>query len=140
MRRTFYQPAKKAGRTATSSLIKELDGLFSEWLRRGNSVNGKCECFICGRKARWQEMQAGHYIDRDQMSLRFDIRNVHVVCPSCNLWDQHHQIRFRNAIQHKQGPEVLSFIESKKRSLQKWMPFELQERIDYLKAELKKMK
>jgi hypothetical protein len=123
-----------------SSLIKELDGLFSEWLRRGNSIGGKCHCFICDYSARWQEQQAGHFVDRDQMALRFDINNVYVVCPSCNCFDPDHQDKFEAAILKKRGQDVLDSLEAKKRSLQKWMPFELQERIDYLKAELKKMK
>src|SRR5687768_16396325 len=90
-----------------STLIKELDGLFSEWLRRGNSVNGKCECYICGHKARWQEMQAGHFVDRDQMSLRFDLSNVYIVCEQCNCFDPDHYKRFEQAILTKRGQDVL---------------------------------
>jgi uncharacterized small protein (DUF1192 family) len=136
----YIQQARRFGRTATSTLIKELDGLFSEWLRRGNSVAGQCHCFICGTRKRWQEMQAMHYVDRDQMALRYDVSNVYVGCESCNCFDDDHHERFKEAILKKRGQEVLDFLEVEKRSLQKWMPHELQERIDFLKAEIKKMK
>lgn len=132
---------RNEGKTATSTLIKELDGLFSEWLRRGNSdQNGKCECYICGYKARWQKMQAGHFVDRDQMSLRFDICNVYVVCESCNCFDDNHHERFKAAILSKRGQIILDVIEREKRSLKKWMPFELQGMIDFIKQDLKRLK
>ena len=133
--------AKKTDKASLSTLIKELDGLFSEWIRRGNADStGKCKCFICGKKARWQECQLMHYVDRDQMALRYEVRNCYPGCESCNCFDDKHHERFREAILKSQGQQVLDFLDMKKRSLQKWFTWELQERIDYLKVELKKMK
>lgn len=140
-------PSRAAGKGTTdtnasaSTLIKELDGLFSEWLRRGNAdQNGKCTCFICDYKARWQDMQAGHFVDRDQMALRFDVNNVYVVCPTCNCFDDNHRTRFEDAIRTKRGEDVLKFLEVQKRSLKKWMRNELIELIEYTKVQLKKLK
>lgn len=130
----------RSEKKSLSTLIKELDGLFSEWLRRGNQVGGFCYCFICGHRGRWQDMQAMHFVDRDQMALRFDINNVYVGCEACNCFDPDHHEKFEAAIFTKRGQDVLDFLEMKKRSLQKWMPYELQERIDLLKEQLKKLK
>lgn len=129
----------RSDKKSLSTLIKELDALFSEWIRRVNSdSNGKLECFICGHKARWQEMQLMHFVDRDQMALRFEVNNCYPGCESCNCYDDDHHARFEAAILAKRGQDVLDFLEAKKRSLQKWMPFELQERIDFIKEQLKK--
>src|SRR5688572_33216859 len=131
----------KSNKKSTSTLIKELDGLFSEWLRRGNAdSNGKCECYICGYKARWQEMQAGHFMDRMYMVSRFDVSNVYVVCEQCNCFDPDHKDKFRAAIIQKRGEDVVTVLEMAKHSLKKWMAFELQELIDYIKLDLKKLK
>src|SRR6478752_6556400 len=54
-------------------LKKDLDLIFSKWLRLSNADdNGICTCFICGEPLPYSEMQAGHFIKRGNSLLRFD--------------------------------------------------------------------
>lgn len=131
----------RSEKKSLSTLIKELDGLFSEWLRRSNAdENGKCECFVCGYKARWQEMQAAHFIDRMYMNCRFDVANVYVCCEQCNCYDPDHKDKLKAAIIAKHGEDVVVILEAGKHFLRKFMRYELAKLIESLKYDLKKLK
>lgn len=70
---------------SVSILKKDLDVIFSQWLRLSNADDsGFCSCFICGESLPYSEMQAGHFIKRGNSLLRFDERNVKVNCRTCN--------------------------------------------------------
>lgn len=67
-------------------LIKELDDLVSKYLRLKNAdENGLVQCYTCPEKLPIAKMQAGHYIPRGNMLLRFDLeRNLRCQCKNCN--------------------------------------------------------
>ena len=48
------------------NLIKKLDNVFSQYIRRRFAVNGVTKCVTCGKEDFWKggEMQAGHFISR----------------------------------------------------------------------------
>ena len=47
----------------------------------------KCNCISCGRPHRWEKMNGGHFISRQNWAVIVDPRNVH---PQC-IWCNHHQ-------------------------------------------------
>lgn len=58
---------------------------FSKYIRlRDADENGYCKCISCGKKAWWQEMQAGHLIASRANSILFDEELVYAQCPYCN--------------------------------------------------------
>lgn len=66
-------------------LIKELDALFSKYIRKKYAdKEGIVECYTCGNKMRWQDIQNGHYVSRYNLFLRFDERNCRPQCENCN--------------------------------------------------------
>jgi hypothetical protein len=67
-------------------LIDRLDGLVSKYVRMSAAdMDRNCECYTCGDKRMWMLMDAGHYITRSCMYLRFDTsRNIRPQCPICN--------------------------------------------------------
>ncbi len=75
---------KKAKQRKLSALKTELDGLFSHWVRRTNSVNGYCTCVSCGAVKPWQEVDAGHWVSRVHLSTRWHPLNVWPQCKRCN--------------------------------------------------------
>jgi len=89
----------KAGKSPTSDLrrqIQKLDKLFSKFIRlRDANRQGICKCITCNRLFRWNEGDAGHYVQRDRLATRFDERNVNAQCTYCN--------RFRSGEQYKHG-------------------------------------
>ena len=62
------------------------DDAFSKWLRLSQAdKDGYVECFILGKKIRWEESQAAHYIKRRaSLFLRWDTRNVTVQSKEAN--------------------------------------------------------
>lgn len=43
-------------------------------------------CYTCGAEKPWQEMQCGHYEERNKSGSFIDERNNHAQDESCNLW------------------------------------------------------
>jgi hypothetical protein len=66
--------------------IEMADGVFSKWLRLSQAdKDGFVECFILGKRIRWQDAQAAHYIKRRaSLFLRWDTRNVTVQSKEAN--------------------------------------------------------
>lgn len=117
------------------TLIHELDEVFSKWIRRRDSVDGRVICFTCGKKMTFSESQCGHFIDRDQTPTRYDEMNCHAVCEFCNCMDDNHYERYAAAMVNKYGIMAVRDLKQKARGLQKFMRHELEELIEYYKSE-----
>ena len=93
---------RKITRTA---LVKKLDKIFSEYIRRrhGEIVN----CVTCGSRGHWKKMQAGHFMSRRHMSTRWHEDNVQVQCPKCNIWEQGQQYAYSKFLGPKKSEELL---------------------------------
>lgn len=67
-------------------LKKNLDTILSLYVRRRASDSmGMATCITCGIRKHYKELQAGHYISRDNYSVRYDLRNIAVQCFKCNM-------------------------------------------------------
>lgn len=119
------------------TLIHELDGIFSRYIRKRDTINGKVICFICGAKMHFVEAQCGHWIDRDQIPTRYDEMNCHALCEDCNCFDTDHRFRYADAMIDKYGESECNRVVIKSKGLQKYMRFELQDLIDFYKAKIK---
>ena len=76
------------GKISRKSLIKKLDAIFSEYIRRKYSdKNGIVKCYTCNKKAYWkgEGMQNGHFISRASRILRWREDNCRVQCYACNV-------------------------------------------------------
>lgn len=79
--------------------INKLDKVFSEFIRlRDANRQGICQCITCKRYFRWNDGDAGHYVQRDRLATRFDEKNVNAQCKYCN--------RFRSGEQYIHGIEI----------------------------------
>lgn len=69
-----------------SSIISDLDAIFSHWIRLSAAAkDGYLKCFICDSRVHWKEAQNMHYIKRGaSLFLRFDPRNNKAGCKPCN--------------------------------------------------------
>ena len=63
--------AKKLTRT---KLVKKLDTIFSQYIRKVNSDNEISTCFTCGKQDHWKKLQNGHFQSRRHYSTRWDER------------------------------------------------------------------
>jgi NinG protein len=66
-------------------LIEDADILVSRFVRlSATNRDGDVKCFTCPSVKSWKEMDAGHYIPRANMYLRYDLRNLRPQCHVCN--------------------------------------------------------
>ena len=86
-----------------SILIKKLDNIFSQYIRRRYAVNDISECFTCGIKNEYKKQHAGHFASRRHYSTRWDEFNVQVQCYSCNICNQGMQFEFGKKLCLKYG-------------------------------------
>lgn len=62
-----------------SSLIDELDKVFSEFIRLRNAdKEGMVVCYTSGKKMHWRKAQCGHFISRGKYGTRWDEINCQV--------------------------------------------------------------
>lgn len=123
-----------------SSLIHELDGVFSRFIRKRDTHNGFIKCFVCGYTMSFQEAQCGHYVDRDQMPTRYDEMNCHSVCQECNCFDTEHKARYGDIMFETYGEWKINKLAQKSKSLQKYFKFEIEELIELYKDKIKELK
>ena len=84
---------KTAKKPTRSKLVKKLDTVFSQYIRRSNADNnGYCTCVTCNKTFHWKEIQAGHFMSRKHYSTRWDERNVKTQCVAVMFIEQESNI------------------------------------------------
>lgn len=115
-----------------SKLIKELDVIFSQYIRLSNSKEGFCTCVTCGRVYEWKKIQAGHFMSRQHYSVRWDERNVKPQCYGCNVMQQGRQYEFSKYL----GEELSNELYLLSKQIRKFTEIELEEMIQDYKSRL----
>ena len=99
------------------SIEKELDKLFSQYIKNRGAVNGLNTCIICGKQYGiryndYNRIECGHFIPRKYKLTRWDIRNAAPQCFSCNrnMGTQTVRKLFEYHIIEKYGREVLIYL------------------------------
>ena len=114
--------------------LDTLDRIFSEYIRRRDSdENGIGRCISCGKIVHWKEADAGHFVNRSHMSLRYDEKNVNLQCRACNRFDEGNAIGYSHGLIEKYGDSVIEYLKIKKHNFCRLGKFE----IDLLKKEYK---
>ena len=101
------------------TLVKKLDAIFSEYIRRKHAnKNGIVKCYTCNKKAYWkgEGMQNGHFISRKSRILRWREDNCKPQCYSCNCHFYGRQYVFALNLNKEYGYNIAEelLIESKK--------------------------
>ncbi len=114
-------------------IIKKLDSVFSEYIRRRNSVDDISECFTCGKKDHWKKLQCGHFQSRKHYSTRFDEINCQTQCAGCNVFRYGEQFIFGKNLNKKYGKNTAEKLLQKSRKTVKFANVDLIEMIDQYK-------
>lgn len=93
---------------------KELDKIFSKFIRLRDSKNGIGICITCGRRKEWKYMDCGHYIKRQYLPTRYDEKNSNLQCKHCNAFEQGANEKYKVAIDKKWGRGTAEMLEIKK--------------------------
>lgn len=127
------KPKKKK---SVSKLKKELDTLFSQYIRR-KYANEKEEvsCYTCGRVMHWKQIQCGHLASRSYLSTRYDENNVRPQCVGCNVFGAGKVVVFATLLDNELGEGTVARLYRKAQEITKNFPY--QEKITYYKEKLK---
>jgi Bacteriophage Lambda NinG protein len=89
-------PVRKKKKTKThSQLVKELDAIFSRYIRlRDADDKGICVCITCGSKVHRKEIQNGHFISRGNYKYRRSVVNCFGQCMPCNIYKSGNYISY----------------------------------------------
>lgn len=125
-----------------STLIHDADDVFSKYIRRRDANKlypFYLNCFTCGKAERIEWAHCMHFLDRDQMAVRFDEMNAHGGCENCNCFDADHYGKYYSQMVKTYGSEPVNNLIWKSRSLAKFMRHELIEIIESYKLKLKQL-
>jgi len=73
-------------RKTRGKLVKELDAVYSQYIRNKYAKDGIVQCVTCGTRKPINEMQNGHYVGRGKYSTRWLDDNCHPQCMQCNVF------------------------------------------------------
>ncbi len=101
-----------------ADLKSKLDRVFSEFIRlRDSDEKGYCRCISCNKIVFWKDADAGHYVNRKHMSLRYDEKNVNAQCRACNRFDEGNMIGYNHGLVEKYGDYIIEYLTIKKNNI-----------------------
>ncbi|MCP3683909.1 MAG: recombinase [bacterium] len=107
---------KKRKKPKISTLDKKLWRLFSKFIRLRDRFQGDyCKCISCGSIKHWKDMHAGHFIGRRHLGTKYDPKNVHAQCCSCNTFGEGEQFKYGQNLIKKYGEGIINELEVKKK-------------------------
>jgi len=118
-------------------LIKELDQIFSKYIRLRDSVNDIGFCITCGKPVIWKHADCGHYIKRQYMATRFDEQNCNLQCKRCNYCEQGADEKYKIAIDKKYGKGTSERLEMRKHNTTRLPDFYIKSEIERYKEKVK---
>jgi hypothetical protein len=96
----------------------ELWKIFSQYIRlRDSDSTGYCICITCSRVYFWKEMQCGHGIGRQHMATKYDERNNHAQCKTCNSFEGGNEDAYKKAVDRKYGAGTWEQLELKAKTV-----------------------
>ena len=134
---------RKSKKSDRKYWIDKLDEVFSLYIRMRDSKEfgfRKFRCISCNDVKDYDQMDAGHFIGRACMVLRWDESNVHGECRHCNRLSSSHLLYYRKNLIIKLGTKKVEWLEAQKFESKKWSVEELQQEYCYYAALVLKMK
>lgn len=144
-RKTKTQKGSPA-KSNLSTLVRKLDGVFSEYIRLRDSRQfgyRAFRCISCGQIKPYEKADCGHFISRKHMSTRFDENNCHAECSYCNRFSADHLIAYQNNLKRLLGEDKYNLLIARGHMTKKWSSYELEiliKHYTYLVNEMKKEK
>ena len=125
--------AREAKKETVSYLTKELDKVFSVYIRtRDMDKNGFVSCIDCGKKNHWTKVDCGHFQPRSCMNTRWNEMNCQSQLKSCNgPRGQGRQWLFGQALNLKYGEGTADYLVTEAEKPKKWTSEELKMLILY---------
>lgn len=124
-----------------NSDLETLDNLFSEYVRlRDADQYGMIRCISCGKRIRWKDADAGHFVSRKHSSLRFDEKNVNAQCRICNRIKFGNIEKYKRGLIIKHGRFVIDYLENKKTDIRQYTDYEIELLCSYYRKQIRLLK
>ena len=134
-----YTKQQQAGRKRKNKYAT-LDKWFSRFIRlRDSDENGVFQCISCGKYKNFGKMDAGHFINRRKMSVRWYEQNVNGQCSSCNRFNEGEQAGYEEGLNKKYGGSIASVLKLKSRQPYQWTPLEIKALQDHYRKETRRL-
>ena len=85
-----------------STWKKKADKVFSKFIRNRDAEFGG-SCISCGKWFPYEQLDAGHFVSRNCIELRYNEQNVNAQCHYCNRFKSGEQARAGIGIDAKYG-------------------------------------
>jgi len=121
----------KRKKLSRGKIVKKIDSIFSQYIRRRDVKENIAKCFTCGKKDDWKRLQCGHFQSRRFYSTRWDETNCQVQCAGCNVFRFGEQFKFSVNLDNKFGKGTSQRLEVKAREIVKIPTFELEDMIKH---------
>lgn len=133
----------------TMDSIKELtcdiDRILSRYVRlRDMESDGKITCYCCGKRVKWEQAHAMHYINRQHLGTRFLLENLRSGCFECNVEKRGNLVVYAEKL-NKENPVIVEWlteqshtVSSPTRNDLKELLFDFQQRLKMVELKLKK--
>lgn len=134
---TSVKKASKPRTKKKSTLIRELDRVFSLYIRKRDckEFGGRYgRCISCGQIKPFADLDAGHYYSRTKMSVRYSEANVSAECKFCNRFSADHLIGYREHLIRKIGQQRFDLLTYEAQQVKKYDEWELEQMIKYYKV------
>lgn len=119
----------------------KFDRVFSEYIRlRDSDENGYCFCISCNTLGYYKLMDAGHFVNRKHMSLRYDEINVNTQCRACNRFDEGNIPSYALMLQKRHGNDIIEKLLVMKHTICKMSDSDAELLIKHYREEIKRMK
>lgn len=119
--------------------VKKLDILCRKILLIRDLKYGQFfRCISCQRLLPIEEGQVGHFVSRRYESRRWDLRNIHLQCASCNKWHSGNLIEYRKSLIDLYGEKEVRAIESNYQQSPHYSAFDLEQMVKEYQKILKK--
>jgi hypothetical protein len=124
---------KKIKRPTRSKLVKELDRVFSIFIRQ-RDLPGRC--YTCGQYTTVKGGHAMHFISRASYRYRWDEDNVKGGCPRCNIFLKGNYVPYTLNMIREYGKEKVEEMERMKNTIYKVSDSEIMDKIAFYKARI----
>lgn len=129
--RSTVKTAVKRRQKSRSQLVRQLDSVFSTYIRQKEAIDGIGRCVTCGDTKPWQQLQNGHFYTRGRYHTRWDEDNCHTQCVTCNVFKKGNYINYTMYMIDRYGRDFVNELEIKSKSKDKILTTVIQEMIEH---------
>jgi hypothetical protein len=120
---------------------KKLWKVFSQFIRlRDSNDHGYCKCFTCGRVRYWTDLDCGHGIGRQHLSVKYSEKNNHAQCKHCNGFEEGMKDIYAKNVDEKYGKGTWNLLKLAARKPFSLSNFEITALTVHYKKEVEKLK